>query len=509
MKSTLLKTLAATTLVASSHAAVHVLGTTFKERPVDASTGVIVTNQPAMITTRGYLIIDDTALGTATPTPATYIEYWEERAGNVISRYYTVDTDFTNFRADSIMYNAYSPRLYGFMRVPVQMAEVTNPKISFTGTVFASGFPKSLAFDTTVYQTGASDSIVGPKILIDNPSTLRSTISGNANPVKVSETTIADVTDELIARLTSNPNKTYVRLAGEAPQIVTDLNPTGQVQDGGTLTLSVGLDPDVIPGPDDTFEGPTYVWFKNNAIIPGQTGSSLTVTGAQAATGAGSYKVEVSNEFGSVVSGTMVVTTTPTTFATNLPAAETLTAASSRTLSVVLNPTPITAPAYQWVKGSSSTGPFTPVLASVGGTNPTLTIIGGEGATSGGFYRLEVTTSAGMVPSAVCNVTYNAAAGSNFVFTTNLPRATTALLSGTVTLTPVVANSTGATYKWFKATLANPTVFVELAGSTASSLIVSGSNADPRGPGVYRMTATNAGGTTTIQTIDCVVTTAP
>ena len=490
MKSTLLKTLAATSLVASSHAAVHVLGTTFKERPVDASTGVIVTNQPAMITTRGYLIIDDTALGTVAPTPATYIEYWEERAGNVISRFYTVDTDFTNFRADSIMYNAYSPRLYGFMRVPVQMAEVTNPKISFTGAVLASGFPKSLSFDSTVYQSGASDSIVGPKILTTNPSTLRSTISGNANIVKVSETTIADVTDELIARLTSNPNKEHIRVAGEAPEIITDLSTTPvELQDGQQVTLTIAVDPDVFPTGTDTFEGPTFKWFKNDVVIPGAVTTSLVVTGAEAATGPGNYKVEVSNELGSDISNVAVFTAKLNSFGTNLPPTLTIPGATSSVLSVTIVPTPVVPPEYQWFKNNVA------IPVADGGKGATLTVTGGAAATSAGTYRVEVKNSASTIVSGNCVVTI-----SNVVmsFTTNLTTPVPVPFGGSAVLAPVInadAFPKPATYRWSRSATVGGT-YAPIAdgdGGALPTLTVYGDASKPTGSGFfYRLTVTNS-----------------
>ncbi|HEY1122992.1 MAG TPA: hypothetical protein VGE67_15375, partial [Haloferula sp.] len=60
MKSTLLKTLAATSLVATTQAEVHVLGASFKERGVNAPLGVIITNPGTVAATRGYLIMDGT-----------------------------------------------------------------------------------------------------------------------------------------------------------------------------------------------------------------------------------------------------------------------------------------------------------------------------------------------------------------------------------------------------------------------------------------------------------------
>jgi len=101
MKSTLLKTLAAASLVATTQAEIQVLGFSFKERGVNAPQGAILPNPGTVQATRAYLIIDDTVDNT-TPNAATYIEYKEVRNAGVISRVYTTDTDFKAFLADSI-----------------------------------------------------------------------------------------------------------------------------------------------------------------------------------------------------------------------------------------------------------------------------------------------------------------------------------------------------------------------------------------------------------------------
>jgi hypothetical protein len=161
------------------------------------------------------------------------------------------------------------------------------------------------------------------------------------------------------------------------------------------------------------------------------------------------------------------------------------------------------------------------VSAAFGGNDPKLVVIGGETApvgsvaTGAGFYRLDVTTSAGLVSSTVSNITVTTAPGTNFVFTTNSPRTLSVALSGTAKISPIINASavpspTLATRRWYKAPL-NTTNFVELTGSlNAIELEVSGNAINEKGPGVYRMVATNtATPAVTITTIDTVVTTAP
>jgi hypothetical protein len=530
MKSTLLKTLAAASLVATSHAQVHVLGASWKERGVSAPNGTIQPNPGTVAAPRAYLILDDSATNDTTPNAATYIEYGERRGGGTIDRYYTINTDFRAFLADGVNGDSGGRRLYGHMHVPLTISTVANPMIPFTGTTFSSNFPKKISFDQTVFQTGASDTVTGPQILVTNPSTLRSVMSGSANPVKVSATDKAGAADELLARLVK---KGYTRDLVEAPVIVEDLNPTETVADGKQVTLKVELSPDSIPGPIpgtdpvefDDFAAPTYEWFKNDVLIPGAVGNSYTVTGgpSTATNGIGSYKVVVRNDIGSVTSTTSVVTAINPTFVTNLPPTATLTGAQATILSVVLDPAnPVPTPTYQWMKSpTGATNSFVAVSPAFGGNNRTLTVIGGEVppaqpagqvATGAGHYRLDVTTTAGLTSSSVCIVTVNAA-NNNFVFTTNLPRTRAIALDANAVLTVAInAGGPAGVYQWSKAPLNNPTAFTDIVGANTATLTVSGNAANEKGPGVYRVTATTAAGVTPVQTtttLDCTVTTAP
>jgi hypothetical protein len=478
MKSTLLKTLAATSLVVTTHAEIQVLGASFKERGVYAPLGTIDPNPGTVQATRGYLIIDDTVT-TTSPNKATYVEYWEEREAGVVNRLYTIDSDFTAFKADSILGASGGRRLYGHMLAPSTLvSEVANPMIPFSGTQFADpAFPRKLSFDQTTFQNGNSDAATGPQIVMADSKTLRSVVSGSANPVRVSAITIPTATDELVARLF---RQGYTREVAEVPTIVDDLDPTLTLQDGQQSTLTVVVGSDSIPGPIpgtnpvefDNFAAPTFQWLKDDVAIPGAVGASYVVTGgpSTATNGIGSYKVVVTNTVGSTTSVTTVVSTVATALAA-LPASQTLFAASSFTLETTLTPTPIATPTYQWLKSPSGTaGTFVNVSAAFGGNDPKLVVIGGETApvgsvaTGAGFYRLDVTTSAGLVSSTVSNITVTTAPGTNFVFTTNSPRTLSVALSGTAKISPIINASavpspTLATRRWYKAPL-NTTNFV-------------------------------------------------
>jgi hypothetical protein len=532
MKSTLLKTLAAASLVATSHGQIHVMGASWKERGVSAPNGDIEPNPGTVAAPRAYLILDST-VRTATPNAATYIEYGERRGGGVIDRYYTINSDFRAFLADSVFGDSGGRRLYGHMHVPLTISTVANPMIPFSGTTFSTDYPRKISFDQTVFQSGASSTATGPQIVLANSSTLRSVMSGSANPVKVSATTVPLASDELVARLY---RQGYSREVGEAPAFKTDLDAALTLQDGEQATLTVELTADSLPGAIpgtsdpvefDDFPAPTFQWYKNDVAIVGAVTASFTVTGGAAATGAGSYKVVATNNIGSTTSTTTVVTAEATTLAA-ITAPATLIAASSATLETTLTPTPLpnATVTYQWVKSPTGVaGSFVNVSSAFGGNNPKLVVIGGETppaqppgqiATGAGFYRLDVTTSAGVASTNVVNVAVNATVGTNFVFTTNSPRAVTPTFTTPVTLAPVVNTNAvpaaaSATRQWHKATLANPTVFTPIAagdGGNTNNLSVSGDNNAVNGPGVYRLVVTSTvAPITTITSIDTVVTT--
>ncbi|MCW1884208.1 hypothetical protein OKA04_05660 [Luteolibacter flavescens] len=518
MKSTLLKTLAATTLVATTQAEIHVLGTSWKERGVNAPEGTMIRTPGTIAATRGYLIMDQSVL-TATPAAATYIEYGEIREAGVVTRYYTTDTDFTSFLADLISGDSGGRRLYGHMEVPVSLASPVNPMMPFSGTSMASGFPRKISFDQTVFQTATSNTVAGPRIVNADNFVLRSVLTGSGNPVTTKALTISEATDELIARL---KRQGYTRTLVEAPTIVQDLPATLTLQDGQVSLLEAVLSPDSIPGAGDDFAAPTYQWYKGETAIVGAVGATYAITGgaSTATNGAGQYHVVVSNAIGSVTSATVTVSPETTSFATNLQPSYTVIGGGTTTLSVVLAPAPITAPTYQWQKATVAGGPFVNVSDQYGGKSPSLLVIGGEAPPAGsptgttatgiGFYRLEVTTSKEKITSAVAQVVSQAPTG--FAFSVNTPRFLSVPLTtpGTGTISATVVNGGTPTYQWYKAPLSAPTAFVQLDGSTSSSLQVSGTVADTKGPGVYRLVATSSGASpTSITSVDTVVTTAP
>lgn len=505
MNSILLKTFAAASLVAAAQAEVHVLGAVWKERGLSAPDGSIVPNPGTVASTRGYLIFDESIL-TATPGPGTLIQYRDIRAGGVIQRVYTIDSNFSAFKGDVIAGDSGGRRIYGQIHAPNTIANVAGATMPYSGTPFPDGLPSKLRFDNTVFQVGTATPLTGPRIVDLGATLARSVVSGNASKVNVESTTIAGATAELEARLV----KAGFSRGATLPVITTDLPPTLGIVGGQSLVLSVGL--------TNAFPTPTYQWFKDGNPISaanGGTSPTYTVIGGDSTTtnGVGVYRVEVTTPAGTAVSTSTTVAGAPFTFATDLPAATPLISASATTLSVVLSPPPVVTPTYQWFKGA------TPVPAAIGGNSPSLLVIGNEAATGAGAYRLEVTSLGIVSTSSTTNVTV-AAPGTNFVFTANSPRTATPTFAGTVTLAPVVnassnpsSSTINASRQWFKAPLSDPTAFVAIPagdGGTTNNLVVSGSNDAVRGPGVYRLVVTsNLVPTTSVTSIDTVVTTAP
>lgn len=495
MNSITLKILAAILLVSAAQAEVHVLNPVWKERALSAPEGTIVPLPLTSAVIRGYMIFDPSVL-TPAPGPATLIQYSETRVAGVVNRTYTIDSAFRAFNGDIIENAAGGRRLYGAIHAPMTITEVSGATMPYSGKLTIDNYPYALQFDNTVFQVGTATGLTGPQIVRTDASLARSALSGTATSLTVLSTTIAGATVELEARLV---NAGYSRGAVK-PVITTDLPSTLVLQDGQSQLLSVVV--------TNSYPTPTYRWFKNGAQVA--TTSTFTVTGGDAATGAGDYRVEVSTAAGTAVSSTTTVSPLPNTFTTDLPPTVALFAQGSAVLSVGLNPVPIIAPTYKWFKGT------TEISSTIGGTSPTLVVVGGEAATGAGTYRVEVTNSAGTLVSANSVVTVTAAAGANFTFTANTPRTFAApfatptnIPGGTVNPSFPVASI--ASRQWFKAPTEDPTNFVAILpgqGGISATFQVVGNTSAANGPGVYRLVVTNTTGGT-ITSVPTVVTSGP
>ena len=120
MKSILLKTLAATLLVATAQAQVNVLSVSWRER--HAKSGQLF---PWSVSTpRAYMIFDSSLL-TATPGPGTLIYYTTSRNSSP-AKVYTIDRTFRAFTADSLLDDSGRQRIYGRLLAPVQVEKTAD-----------------------------------------------------------------------------------------------------------------------------------------------------------------------------------------------------------------------------------------------------------------------------------------------------------------------------------------------------------------------------------------------
>jgi hypothetical protein len=227
------------------------------------------------------------------------------------------------------------------------------------------------------------------------------------------------------------------------------INPLPTAAISGTLTACVTT---TLTALSDAVS-PTYVWYKDDVVIGGQTASTLVVTVS------GSYKVKVMNGTTTCEqtsgSSAVVINALPTATIGGI-----LTACGSTTLTAL---TDAATPAYVWYKDD---------VVIPGQTASSLVV------TESGAYKFEVTDGAtGCI---------NTSLGSTVVITP-LPTAT---ISGTLTTcitTTLTANSDAVspTYVWYKDD-------VVIGGQTASTLVVTAS-------GAYKVKVRN-GSTTCEQT---------
>jgi hypothetical protein len=217
-------------------------------------------------------------------------------------------------------------------------------------------------------------------------------INGATGTISGTPTTIGTYTVSLLAYERANAGGdsygptlvSFVITATPSAGPTITTQPASQtVAAGATVTLSVA----VLANP-----APTYQWRKNGTLVPGATGSTLTIPNAQAGD-AGSYTVVISNLAGLVTSSPAVVTVDAARLGlTAHPVSQYVAAGATATLAVAANGSGLT---YQWQKDGAPLP---------GATSPTL-VLRDAGAATMGFYRAEVRSGAAVVTSAVAAVT--------------------------------------------------------------------------------------------------------
>ena len=244
------------------------------------------------------------------------------------------------------------------------------------------------------------------------------------------------------------------------PQILTQ--PQNQTAVGGqNVTLSVTA----------TGTPPlTYQWRRNGVNIPGATGATYSIAGAQLAD-AGSYDVIVTNTAGSITSNAVTLTVNVPPSITTQPQSQTVPVGVNATFTVVASGT---APlSYQWKKGAT-------ILANTGNisgaTNATLTLTNVQLADAGS-YSVTVTNAAGTATS-------NAAALTAYV-PTAAPTSQYVTPGSSVMFAVTTSGSGSPTYQWKLNGTAIP-------GATNTTYTVA--NAQVGNMGFYSVTVTNSAG---------------
>jgi gliding motility-associated-like protein len=213
------------------------------------------------------------------------------------------------------------------------------------------------------------------------------------------------------------------------------------------VSLDSGAEINLLPGQTKTINcttnavNPTYIWYKNNAIISGQTTSSLNVTSV------GAYKVKVKQNTGCVIEKEVSTqVTAPTSYAISIINSTTYLACEklSETLSIntfdaIASLGTISIPSnigvtYKWYKNN---------IEISGANSETYTV---SGYVNSGTYRVEanftddqIVVSNNIDVKLKINEPINIITDGNILCNTNT----------SVTLSSSVTNSL-FTYKWFK-----------------------------------------------------------
>ncbi len=140
--------------------------------------------------------------------------------------------------------------------------------------------------------------------------------------------------------------------------------------------------------------GLAFQWYKDGALLPGQTGATLAFTSVTLLD-AGTYHVVVTNAAGSATSGPAVVVVHQPPVITVPPVAQTVNAGGNVTFSVTATGNP--ALSYQWRRNGFN-------LAGATGPTLTLTNIPLEG---GGNFSVVISNSVGLIQSTPVTLTVN------------------------------------------------------------------------------------------------------
>ncbi len=221
---------------------------------------------------------------------------------------------------------------------------------------------------------------------------------------------------------------------------------------------------------------PTYQWNFNGAAITGATGSSYSISSAQA-TNAGSYTVIATNSAGSATSSVATLTVSAAATAplfTTQPASQTVNAGATVTFTAAASGSP--APTYQWQFNGA---------AISGATSSSYSISSAQSANAGS-YTVSVTNSAGTALSNVVTLTVNTVAVGPVPAFTTQPASQTMAIGSTIVFNAAASNATAFQWKFNN---------VAIAGATSATLVLT--NLSAANAGSYTCVATGTGGTAT------------
>lgn len=390
-----------------------------------------------------------------------------------------VNADFTAVSRMGQVLRAMLPAVIGLGATHTltgQTRWTTNPTSPVTGQV---GTNLSVVFAFTGGSaTPASYAIVGtlpPGMSVPNATgaagnlTLNSSVGGSVTGTPTSSgsfsvtLTAFDDPNRGAGEHGSSPNFTldFIIQSALSPPAFSGHPATQTRVVGGTATFTVtatGSPP------------PSLQWRKDTVALPGQTGSTLTITPVSLAD-AGSYDCVATSTEGSATSNPATLTVNaPPAFSMD-PLTQSVTAGGNVTFTVAATGTP--APTLQWRKDT---------VALPGETGTSLTI-NPVAPTDGGVYDCVATNVAGNATSNSATLTVDVIPA----FATH-PASETVAFRGTVTLTVVATGSPAPTLQWRKDTF-------ELPGETTATLTLT--NVDLAADGSYDCVATNLAGSAT------------
>jgi len=335
----------------------------------------VITTQPTGGSVNAGGSFTFTVVATGTPTPT----YQWRKGGSAISGATSSTLTLSGLKGtDAGDYTVVVSNAQGAvtssaatLAVPTPPVITTNPaggkKVvgeSFTFSVSATGtgpFTYQWKKDGTTLSGATSATLTISPLAVENAGSYTAVVTNVVGSVTSSGATL-EVDKELKApTFTKQPANASVR--------------TGAV---ATLTVEVAGNP-----------APTLQWFKNNAAISGEIGTSLSIADAKAADQA-SYHVVATNSQGSAKSSIARVTVSTADVApviTSQPRNSTVVKDGSVTFTVVASGVP--EPTYQWRLNS---------VAIAGATSASYTVESAQAADAGS-YSVVVTNSAGSVTS--------------------------------------------------------------------------------------------------------------